>query len=138
MFGELSIYRAFKQHAKRIDKDEYCTTYTFSYHGKNVLVRRTNERANKHTFIKCMDNGSVEWERLYPVGRPASFAKETRIIATVASFWKKDTVCIVLIAGRPGSIDNLDEGWFVSSRGTPKSDKHIYVMSQAAFKLFSL
>ncbi|MBQ8837459.1 MAG: helix-turn-helix transcriptional regulator [Clostridia bacterium] len=133
---KLSIYETFKKSAKQIDKDEYCTTYSFIYNDREVLLRKTNQSANSHTFIKCCDNATVVWERLYPIGRPASFATETKVIATAASLWKKDTVCIVLISGKPGSIDNLDEGWFVSSRGTPKGDKYIYVMSQAAFKLF--
>ena len=133
---ELTIYETFKKYAKPIDKDEYCTTYSFSYKGREVLLRKTNQSANSHTFIKCNDNATVVWERLYPMGRPDTFAAETRVIATAPSLWKKDTLCIVLISGKPSGIDNLDEGWFVSSRGTPKSEKHIYVMSQAAFKLF--
>lgn len=131
----LSLYEAYKKHAKIIQKDEVCTTLAFSFYNKNVLVRRTNTGANKHTFIHCGDNGSVLWERLYPVGHPGGFVSDKKVLAT-AAFWKKDTICILLISGKPGSIDHLDEGWFVSSRATPKSEKYIYVMSQAAFKQF--
>ena len=134
----LSVYEAFKKHACRISEDEYCITYALSYQGKNVLIRRTKERANKHTFIKCMENGSVVWERLHPDGHPGTYATDARVIVTAPSFWRKDSVCILLISGRPGSIDSLDEGWFVSARGTPKRAQHIFVMSEAAFKPFSL
>ena len=136
--ASLSIYEAFNKHKEKVAEDEYCITYAFPYKNKNVLVRATKARANKHTFIKCNDNGSVSWIQNYRGGYPGAPIQEERIIATSAAFWKKDTVCILLVSGRPCGIDNLDEGWFVSSRGTPKSDKYIYVMSQAAFKLFNL
>ncbi len=133
-----SLYETYCKHRERVGEDEYCVTYAFSYKNKNVLVRATKARANKHTFIKCNENGSVTMQKMYPIGLPGVTADDVCTIATATSLWQKDTVCILLITGRPCGIDRLDEGWFVSSRGTPRSDKYIYVMSQTAFKRFSL
>ncbi|MBQ9131032.1 MAG: hypothetical protein IJX62_00995, partial [Clostridia bacterium] len=49
---------------------------------------------------------------------------------------EKETV-IVLIKGKPSVIKGLDENGFLSSRGIPKNPTDVFVMTEAAFKLFS-
>ncbi|MBQ2118376.1 MAG: hypothetical protein II192_04905, partial [Clostridia bacterium] len=51
---------------------------------------------------------------------------------------QNDETPIVIVKGKPGLITGLDEGIFVSSRGIPKSKNSVYVMSEAAFKLFEI
>ena len=47
-----------------------------------------------------------------------------------------EETAIVLIKGKPAVIEGLDENGFVSSRGIPKKKTDVYVMSEAAFKIF--
>ena len=49
----------------------------------------------------------------------------------------RDEIVIVLIKGKPGVITGLDEGHFVSAHGEVRSEDDIYVMSEAAFKVFA-
>lgn len=43
-----------------------------------------------------------------------------------------------MIKGKPGIITGLDKNGCVSNNGIAKNDSDIYVMSEAAFKIFEL
>ena len=52
---------------------------------------------------------------------------------------EKDEITLVVIKGKPGVIVGLDEGiWVSAKKGKLSSEKDIFVMSEAVFKLFSL
>ena len=127
-----TIYEEFCRQ-KNVETDEYCKTYRFMFRGKTVVLKKSVQRANKHTVIQCKGT-SVQWEQIRPLGiapvRELSFLCDT-------SFWEKDTVCIVVISGNPMGFQNLDEGIFVShGREFDPCKPQIYVMSEARFKLF--
>jgi len=129
----LSIYSLYKKRGKRTDENERYTTWEFETSGKKYLVFRSKRTANKATNILCGEDGSVLWKQIYPIGYITSGAEVTLLIDPPRD--TKSTV-IVLIKGKPGFILGLDENGFVSSRGKKKKDSDVYVMSEAAFKLF--
>ncbi len=90
--------------------------------------------ATKATHIHCRENKTVYREQLYILGGMCGARREESVFIRPEK--KKDECVIVLIKGKPGSITGLDENGFVSSRGVLKKDTDIYVMSEAAFKLF--
>lgn len=76
----------------------------------------------------------ITWKCLYNSGI-ANVVEENTVICRT-NFAAKGERGIVLISGKPGTIQGLDNGCIVSSRGEVKSEKGVYVMSSAAFKLF--
>lgn len=127
-----NIYEEFCRQ-KPAETDERCKTYRFSFHGKTVILKKSVQRANKHTVIQCKGS-SVLWEQIRPLG--ISPVRETSYLCD-ASFWEQDAVCIVVISGNPMGFQNLDEGIFIShARAIESSKQQIYVMSEARFKLF--
>ena len=50
---------------------------------------------------------------------------------------ESDEITIVVIKGKPSIIKGLDEGiWVSAKKGKLTNKKEIFVMSEAAFKLF--
>ena len=130
----ISLFDAFRTQAEFIqeDEDESFRLFQFYYRGKKVLLKKSVDKANKHTVIHCNEN-SVTWEQIQPLGwHPISTLPYT----FDTSFWEPDAICLIVISGKPMCFQNLDEYMFTSSRGTPKYPRHIYVMSETAFKLF--
>lgn len=130
----ISLFDAFCTLAEFVSEDDNETfrLFQFPYRGKKVLLKKSIDKANKHTVIHCNEN-SITWEQLQPLGwQPVSTVPYTFDI----SFWEPDALCIIVISGKPMCFQNLDECMFTSSRGTPKYPKHVYVMSETAFKLF--
>ena len=62
--------------------------------------------------------------------------KVMKQVALIKPLRAKEETVIVVIKGKPGIILGLDENGFVSARGTCKKPTDVYVMSEAAFKLF--
>ena len=115
-----------------IDKTPLSSTYFLRHNDIEYIIKITNKRANKHTVIHC-DGGMVVWEQIYPLGiKPVS----ERFPVCKADFTSKKQRGVVVIQGAPSLITGLDEGSFISSRGTPKSDEDVFVMSFNAFKTF--
>ena len=116
-----------------VDMDEHCKTYRFVFHGKTILLKKSVQRANKHTVIQCKGS-SVQWEQIRPLG--ISPVREVSFLCD-ASFWEKDSICMVVISGQPMGFQHLDEGIFIShGRAMDASKQQIYVMSEARLKLF--
>ncbi len=130
-----SIYEEFKKSKIRVAENEHFSVYEFVYRGKRVLLTKTKLRANKkNTVIHCKTS-SLLWEQQTTVG---IHIEREYFEMSFADANDPDTVYICVISGKPECIKNLDEGIFVSAHGIPKTKKHIYVMSEARFKLFEL
>ena len=65
------------------------------------------------------------------MSRPSS---ETHVLIRPNSH--KNARTVVIIRGKPASITGLDEGIFVSAKREATGENDVYVMSEAAFKLF--
>ena len=129
-----SFAKAFRN-SETLSADEYTETRAFEYGGRRCKVKMTKKKATRRTVIYCKDNGSVLWEQRYPSGRP-SFTINGETVLCDLSFCEPDTLCVLLIRGKPNPIVGLDEGRFCSAHGTPRPDS-LYVMSEAAFRTFS-
>lgn len=130
----LSIYATYKKYGQCVSENELFKTLQFTMAGKKYTVYQSKQIATKATHIHCKEDGAVYWEQFYAVGTVATTSEKTLLIKPCRS---ADEVAIVLIKGKPAVIVGLDENGFVSSRGVQKNKSDIYVMSEAAFKLFS-
>ncbi|MBQ7378059.1 MAG: helix-turn-helix transcriptional regulator [Clostridia bacterium] len=131
----LSIYATFKKSGKCTEETELYRTVRFSMGEKGYTVYQSRQTANKATHIHCDPDGAVRWEQFYhPSGHIGTTSAKSILIKPQKN--DRDTV-IILIKGKPAVITGLDENGFVSSRSTPKMSTDVYVMSEAAFKLFN-
>ncbi len=130
----LSVYAACKKYGQCVSENERFKTLQFTMAGEKYTVYQSKQIATKATHIHCKVDGAVYWEQFYAVGTVATTSEKTLLIKPCRS---ADEVTIVLIKGKPAVIVGLDENGFVSSRAAQKNKSDIYVMSEAAFKLFS-
>ena len=130
----LSFYAAFKKLAVCTEETDQYKTLRFSVGGKKYVVYQSGKRANHNTEIQCGQSGHVMWKQNYPIGYITGNCEVDLLIALPQS---TDETVIVLIMGKPGVMKGLDENGYVSSRGTPKKPSDVFVMSEAAFKLFT-
>lgn len=131
---ELSVYAAYKKLGVVTEQGEWVQTVRFSVGERQFVVCVSNRSATKATHIVCGEDGTVYWKQLYAVG--ISCVPEQ--VALIKPPRTSDETVIVLIKGKPGIIRGLDENGFVSARGTCKKPTDVYVMSEAAFKLFEI
>ncbi len=130
----LSVYGTYKKYGECVAKNEMVKTVQFTVADQKYKIYQSNQAANKSTHIHCENDGGVYWENFYAIGTVATTSEKTLLIKPCKSI---DEIAIVLIKGKPAVITGLDENGFVSSRGELKNKTDIYVMSEAAFKLFS-
>ena len=130
----LSVYSAYKKYGECVEKNENVKTVQFTVAGQKYKVYQSNQTANKATHIHCEDDGCIYLENYYAIGTVATTSEKTFLIKPCKS---DSEIVIVLIKGKPGVITGLDENGFISSRGKRKDKSDVYVMSEAAFKLFS-
>ena len=129
----LSLYSAYKKLGVRGEDGEGYQTVRFSLGERHYVVYRTRDVANKETHIECGKDGTIYWKQFYPVG----YLQLPPVVECILKPKRDgDETVIVLIKGRPSVISGLDENGFVSSRGVRKSRSDVYVMSEAAFKVF--
>ncbi|MGN1095702.1 MAG: hypothetical protein ACI4QR_04870, partial [Eubacteriales bacterium] len=121
---------------KIVDENDFYRVVTFSKSGQNYVVYVTKATATKATIIDCRENGTVYWVQFYPFGGISGPSRVENLL--IKPICQKDTVAIILIKGKPGTIRGLDHGMFVSARGKLKNDTDVYVMSEGAFKLFNI
>ncbi len=131
---KLSLYECYRKHGTCTEKNELIKTVRFSLGEKKYVVYESVTAAKKSTHIECREDGCIYRIQLYPVSHLSLTEERSLLIKPKRT--TEETV-IVLIKGKPGAMMGLDENGFVSSRGTPKKDTDVYVMSEAAFKLFS-
>lgn len=130
----LSVYSAFKKSGVLSDENECVKTFRFVLGDQKYAVYQSVQSATKATHILCEDNGTVYWEQFHPIGHLASVSEKNVLIKPCRN---TDETEIILIKGKPAVITGLDENGFVSSRGNRKKSTDVYVMSEAAFKLFT-
>lgn len=133
--NRVSFCTAYRRFGKTIGENECFRTVSFTYGGRDYLVYETKATATKATHIDCRADGTVYWEQYYPFGAMTGPTRTERVL--IRPQIRKGTTGIVLIKGKPAVICGLDDGFFVSSRGTPKQADFVYVMSESAFKLFT-
>lgn len=127
---QLSFYECFKQTAQQTEENEFFVTYRFSYCDRDVILKKTLKKANRHTVISCEGNGLL-WEQTYPCGFFP--AKESFHIGNDA-FAEKDALNLYVISGKPDCIRNLDTGMFCSAANTASGG--ICVLSEARLRSF--
>ncbi len=127
----LSVYGHFKKYGKCVEKNDRYSTVQFSVGEQKYTVYVSNQTANKRSLISCNSNGNITWDQLTFI-----WTLKPDRYGLIRPDWNKNETVIVLIKGKPGIIKGLDTNGFVSSRGERKSYKDVYVMSEAAFKLF--
>jgi len=130
----LSVYAACQKYGECTAENERYKTIRFTMTGHQYTVYQSRQTATKATHIHCHADGAVYWEQFSAIGYVAAVSEKTLLIKPVRG---DDEIVIVLIKGKPAVIAGLDENGFVSSRGMRKDQSDIYVMSEAAFKLFS-
>ena len=131
----LSVYACYKKHANCVEETEQYKTFCFEAKGEHFRIFVSKQVANKHTHIHCAENGGVYWEQFYPV---STFSRNSVKTLLVKPPRIKDEIVIVLIKGKPSFMTGLDENGFASARGGGKSPTDVFVMSEAAFKLFEV
>ncbi len=130
----LSVYAAYKKYGECVADNELFRTVQFTIAGQKYMVYQSKQIATKATHIYCNEDGAIYWEHFYPIGHIAATSEKTLLIKPCR---RTDEVAIVLIKGKPAAIAGLDENGFVSSRCVQKNKSDVYVMSEAAFKLFT-
>ena len=113
----LSVYSAYKKYGTCAEENELFRTVQFAIGGQKFTVYESKQI----------------WEHLFAIGTVATTSEKHLLIKPCPS---NDEIPIVLIKGKPAVIIGLDENGFVSSRGIRKKQSDVYVMSEAAFKLF--
>ena len=131
---DLSIYAAYKSFGVCTEETEHCKVIRFVLGERKYLVYQSKESASKKIHIRCGEDGTVYWKQFYPVSHIGGTSVEHVLIKPQKS---RDETVIVLIKGKPAVIEGLDENGFISSRGTPKKDTDVFIMSEAAFKIFA-
>lgn len=132
---KMSVYACYRKLGKVEEKGETFKVVRFTLNGQKYTVYESKKTANGSITVRCGKNGTVLWEE-------PNHAGHLNLLPIVSVLVKptrnKDEIAIVLIKGKPGCISGLDENGFVSSRNTLKNDTDIYVMSEAAFKIFKV
>ena len=131
---QLSPYAAYRKLGVHEVLSEQVETVRFAIGERKFVVYATRQAATKATHIVCGEDGVVYRKQLYAVG----IACVPEQVALVKPPRTQEETVIVLIKGKPGILMGLDENGFVSSRGTKKKPTDVYVMSEAAFKLFEV
>ncbi|MBR6558533.1 MAG: helix-turn-helix transcriptional regulator [Clostridia bacterium] len=132
---KLTLYQRYKQFGKVVSENDIYKTVTFTVNEQKYTVYVTKKTATKFTHIHCRENKTVCWEQLYILGGISTPGRDLSVILTRPEKEKNEQV-IVLIKGKPAVITGLDDNGFVSAHGVAKNDSDVYVMSEAAFKLF--
>nr|MBE6545491.1 helix-turn-helix transcriptional regulator [Oscillospiraceae bacterium] len=131
----LSLYSAYKKLGVLIEENELYKTVCFAVGDRRYTVYVSRATATRATHIYCEEDGGIYWEQFSSIGHIAIIPMKSVLIKPKRN---TDETVIVLIKGKPAVIVGLDENGFVSSRGVRKNSTDIYVMSEAAFKLFEI
>ncbi|MBR3844532.1 MAG: helix-turn-helix transcriptional regulator [Clostridia bacterium] len=130
---KMSLYQHYTNFGKTVEENDLYKTVTFCENGQVYRVYISKRKATKATHIHCRSDKTVYWEQLY-IGGVAQPQREQYVF--VRPKGNKEETVIVLIKGKPALITGLDDNGFVSAQGSPKGESDIYVMTEAAFKVF--
>lgn len=132
----LSLYNYSLTFGSLIEESESIKKRCFNFNGKKYVVYTTKAAATKATRIYCEVDNTIYWEQHYMMGGMCTPSIVKTVL--VKPERKPDEIVIVVIKGKPGVIIGLDEGiWVSAKRGKLCGKKDIFVMSEAAFKLFA-
>lgn len=130
----LSIYLSYKKFGICEEENEQLRVVRFNAGGRDYVVYESKAVAKKSTHIHCESDGAVYWEQLCQIGTIATGRTRRLLVKPPRG---GDACVIVLIKGKPGVIVGLDENGFVAARSFRKKETDIFVMSEAAFKVFA-
>ncbi len=117
------------------EEREHVDIYRMTVGECNFKIAVTRIKANKRTVIKCSDGG-VTFVKYTPIAGGFTQPAETvEANISVSELLEKDTVCMLIISGKPLDIHGLDNGHIASARtyGSDADTKKLYVMSEMAF-----
>lgn len=133
--NSLSLYHYSRSFGKLLEENENVKKLGFVFNSQKYVIYLTKKSATKATRIYCEADETVYWEQYYMMGGLSTPSIVKSVL--VKPERHPDETVIVVIKGKPGTITGLDEGiWLSSRREASKSPKDIFVMSEAAFKLF--
>ena len=130
----LTVYGCYRKYGKCVDENELYKTFEFNVGDRPYTVYISTQAAKKTTHILCESDGAIYWEQYYVTGTVATERVRHTLIKPPRD---GDKTRIVVIKGTPGVITGLDENGFASVRRSAVSPDDVYVMSEAAFKLFN-
>lgn len=130
----LSLCAAYRRLGTPTFESEECRAVAFLYRGHRYTVYTSRKAANRATHIHCRRDGGVYWEQLYPFGGMSAPSREEWLL--VKPERDKEGTVIVLIKGRPASLNGLDDHGFCSAERAARPGD-ILVMTEASFKVFS-
>ena len=134
--NSLSLYHYSRSFGELIEENENIRKIGFTLDGRKYVIYYTKKSANKGTRIYCEKDETIFWEQLYKVGGPVANLLEKSVLLKPKR--NADEIVVVVIKGKPGTIIGLDDGIWVSARnGKLRGQKDIFVMSEAAFKIFN-
>ncbi len=131
----LSLYHYSRAFGKILEETDEIRKLGFTRHGQAYVLYLTKKSASKATGIDCGGDGTVYRTQYYIAGGHGSPSVVKKPLLKPER--KPDEIAVVVIKGKPGTITGLDEGIWVSAKnGKLRSKNDIFVMSEAAFKLF--
>ena len=134
--SKLSLYNALRTLGKVVEEEDNYKKLAFELNGQKYSVYVSKATATKAVHVCCEPDGTVYWKQHYMMGGMCS----PSVVKSVLLKPRREDgeITLVVIKGKPGIITGLDEGIFVSAKkGRLNSKSDIFVMSEAAFKLFS-
>ncbi len=133
--SELSLYHYSLAFGRTVEETDRVKKSSFVWNGQKFVLYVTKKKATKSTRIDCGEDNTVYWTQFYIAGghgRPS--VVKTPLVKPIAA---ADAITVVIIKGKPGTITGLDEGIWVSAKNGKLRDKRqIFLMSEAAFKVF--
>lgn len=130
----MTLYECYKRLGRTVSENERYKTVEFSLGDKRYTAQVTKRSAGRATHIHCREDGTVYWEQLYIMGGMSRPSSETNVLIRPKD--QENARTLIIIRGKPASITGLDEGIFVSAKKETTGKDDVYVMSEAAFKLF--
>lgn len=133
--ASLSLYHYSRAFGQCVWENELVKKIAFTYNGEKYVMYTTKRAATKATRIYCEGDGTIYVEQLYMMGGMCTPARMKNML--VKPERGADEIVLVVIKGKPGMIIGLDEGvWVSAKKGRLHTNKDIFVMSEAAFKVF--
>ncbi len=120
-----------------VQECESVVIYRIMLGERQFKIAVSKKKANKRTVVKCSE-GAVTFIEYTPIaGGMGSPAETVEAYISVSELLEKNTVCMLVISGKPLDIHGLDNGRIASkksySTGIIDTQK-LYVMSEAAFE----
>ncbi|MBQ3074965.1 MAG: helix-turn-helix transcriptional regulator [Clostridia bacterium] len=133
--SSLTLYQYSRRFGTALEDGECVRKIAFVRNGQKYVLYFTKKSASKATRIDCGTDGTLYWTQYYIAGGHGNPSVVKKPLLKPGRL--PDEIAIVVIKGQPGTISGLDEGIWVSAKnGKLRDRKQIFVMSEAAFKLF--